>query len=107
MRAGLAASACDWPWSSAAAHVQPGTADRLLGLEWAEWFRGWDYAGWNDWLETGTPVVEAEAIRRATSTGEPLGSAAFLENLERQTGRRLRIGQRGRPRIISPVPFFT
>jgi len=41
---------------------------------------------------------EAEAVRRATRTGEPLGSRGFLAEMERQTGKRLRVLERGRPK---------
>jgi hypothetical protein len=43
------------------------------------------------------PEAESEAVRRATRTGEPLGSRDFISGLERQMGKRLRVGERGRP----------
>ena len=44
------------------------------------------------------PEEECAAVRRATGTGEPLGSPEFLRSLERAAGRRLRVLDRGRPR---------
>ena len=38
-----------------------------------------------------------EHIRKATSTGRPLGSSVFLEILETQLGRLLKPKKRGRP----------
>jgi hypothetical protein len=53
---------------------------------------------WMEILSAGAPDSEVAAVRRATTTGEPLGSTDFLEGLERQAGRRLRVQERGRPR---------
>jgi hypothetical protein len=58
---------------------------------------------WTSWA--GMPRVtapefsggECDAVRRATHTGEPLGSREFVTTLERQAGRRLRVLARGRP----------
>jgi hypothetical protein len=44
------------------------------------------------------PEAESDAVRRATRTGEPLGSREFISGLERQMGRWLHVGERGRPR---------
>ena len=51
VRAGLAESGWDWPWSSALAHVH-GIDDPLMRSDWPQWFRGWDYG----WLE-GLPRI--------------------------------------------------
>lgn len=72
MRAGLVCEAWEWPWSSA--H--------------------------GDWSRTGTECLsdaEADRMRRATRVGEPLGSRAFVMDLERQAGRVLVVMERGRP----------
>ena len=97
VRAGLAPAACDWPWSSALAHVHPRSADPLLAPDWRQWFRGWDHAGWKEWLAAGESGDETEIVRRATLSGQPLGSAEFIADLERQIGRQLKVGPRGRP----------
>ncbi len=96
LRARLVAVPWAWPWSSARAHCSQDVSDVLLD------FRGrqasWDYAGWQASLLTGLADGEIDAVRRATQTGEPLGSPEFLKQLEREAGRRLRVWPRGRPR---------
>lgn len=97
VRAGLVVAADEHLWSSARAHVRA-TADPVLsgelpfgvpaiGREWAEWLRA------------GLPEASIYALRQHTSTGRPLGSRGFVEQLEAQLGRRLlprRPGPRGR-----------
>ena len=46
---------------------------------------------------SGIGQAECDSIRRATHTGEPLGSREFVRQLERQAGRRLQVLARGRP----------
>ena len=101
VRAGLIGVAWEWPWSSALAHVGASATDPLLDPAWADSFPDWDYTGWKEYLEPGLTVEELGAIRRATSVGEPLGSAEFLDNLERLAGKRLRVLARGRPKKAS------
>jgi len=97
MRAGLVAVPWAWPWSSARAHCSKGASDIVL-----DWLSGapddWDYASWQERLLSGLSDSDLDQVRRATQTGEPLGSREFLKQLERQAGRRLRVGERGRPR---------
>jgi len=96
VRAGLVAMPWAWPWSSARAHCSKGASDVLL-----DWRDGalddWHYASWKEGLRSGLSDGELHEVRRATQTGEPLGSQEFLKQLERQAGRRLRVGARGRP----------
>lgn len=93
VRAGLAARALDWPWSSVRAHVEgradplltPGPLGKRLGDGLSRFFD----------LD-----VEAEAqrrLRRAAVTGRPLGAAAWVKALEQATGRSLTDPPRGRP----------
>jgi len=98
VRAGLAARAWEWPWSSARAHAFAGAADPVLHPGWAEYLGYWDAAEWRDILLAGAPEAECCALRRATLAGEPLGSGEFVARLECQLGRRLRVLDRGRPR---------
>ena len=97
VRAGLAARAVDWPWSSVRAHVEgrpdplltPGPVVERLG-NLASFFE---------------VDVEAEALgrlRRATSAGRPLGAAAWIKALEASTGRTLGEPPRGRPARAKP-----
>ena len=94
VRAGIAARAGLYPWSSAAANCgrrkdpllaegggpkpSPEEYSRLLGEE----------------LDEAT----LESLREKTSTGRPLGDEEFLDRIERLLGRRVRPGKPGRPR---------
>ena len=96
VRAGLIVMPWDWPWSSARAHSLEGARDMVLGSNGTR-LDGWDCAGWKDSLLSGLSQGECDSLRRATQTGEPLGSRQFLRQLERQAGRRLEVLSRGRP----------
>jgi hypothetical protein len=61
-------------------------------------FAPWNFGEWKEILSACTSAGESEAVRRATRTGEPLGSREFILGLERRMGKRLRVGDRGRPR---------
>jgi hypothetical protein len=86
-----------WPWSSARAHTLDHVHDPVLDCRWVEYFGRWDYGEWQEILSAGISSGESDSIRRATHTGEPLGSREFVVALERQAGRRLRVMARGRP----------
>ena len=47
-------------------------------------------------IEAGEDEARSMSLRRAESIGRPLGGGAFLEGLERRSGRRLSPGRRGR-----------
>jgi hypothetical protein len=87
----------DWPWSSARAHSLEGTSDLVLDSNRGAHLKSWDYDGWKQGLLLGVSQAECDAVRRATHTGEPLGSREFLRQLERHAGRRLKVLARGRP----------
>jgi len=91
VRAGIAKRAEHWKWSSAHAHVTgtPDSAIRLL--DWLESSEQSNYANFLD--EAGND----DSVRKATSTGRPLGNANFFEILEEQLGRVLKPSKRGRP----------
>lgn len=103
VRAGMAAEATDWPWSSARSHTSPTASDGVLCCDWIEYFRGWNHAEWAEILAAGMTEAERNAVRRSTHTGEPLGSQEYVTTLERKLGRRLRVGGPGRPRK-KPAP---
>jgi putative transposase len=109
VRAGMVRRATDWEWSSARAHCEAGMDDAVLAPGWAEYFGGWNHCEWHDLLggngEGGESWVD---LRRATLTGEPLGSREFVGRLEKMMGRRLQVFDRGRPRKVgknASVPF--
>ena len=102
VRVGLAARA--WEWSSTRAHVGAGRRDEVLDPRWAvDFLHPWHYDEWAEILAAGSEGAESEALRRATRTAEPLGAEEFVMALERQTGRKLRVLARGRPRKIVEV----
>ena len=93
VRAGLAARAIDWPWSSVRAHLEgrpdplltPGPLIERLGQDMEAFF------------ELDVADAAARALRRAASTGRPLGAAAWVKALEASTGRGLTARPPGRP----------
>lgn len=99
VRAGLTARAVDWPWSSVRAHLG-GVADPLLAAAAPRDRLGADMDGFFD-LD-----VEEQAkrkLRRASSTGRPLGAAAWVKTLEAATGRVLAQPPMGRPRLTNRI----
>jgi putative transposase len=95
VRAGLVAEPEKYRWSSAAAHC--GTAPPDEWLEMELWQQYWDAASWREYLAEAGAEAEAEAIRKSTHTGRPLGPPEFIERLERALGRRLTPQKGGRP----------
>jgi putative transposase len=92
VRAGLAAEATDYPWSSARTHA--GLATNSL-LDPKRPFPG-PIGEWADWLGTGLEEQTADRLRANTSTGRPTGSEGHVKDLEIRLGRRLRPRKRGR-----------
>jgi putative transposase len=102
VRAGMAAEAWDWRWSSARAHTSPRVHDELLDWSWAKWMAdtrlgAWSYGDWKASLLVASRPEELDRIRRANKLGEPLGSDEFIRDLEAKAGRRLRVWAQGRP----------
>lgn len=84
VRAGLAATARDWPWSSARAHLT-GRDDDLVEVRPLL-----DQApDWAAFLDGGLRDEEREALRSGERTGRPLGSGDFVAGLEHKLGRPL------------------
>ena len=100
VRAGLATEPSDWAWSSAAAHGGRGAPDACLDM--AAWRQHWSESTWRAFLQQGETEAELRAIRRATHTGRPLGTAEFVRKLESRTQRRLAPQKGGRPRKNVP-----
>ena len=91
VRAGLAARAEDWPWSSARAHLA-GKSDGLLRMQPLKNQVG----DWAAFLDLGLSEAEHAAIRAGERTGRPLGSDAFVAGLEQHLGRVLARQKPGR-----------
>jgi putative transposase len=110
VRAGLVAAAEEYDWSSAAAHCSEKMQD---WLEPDLWRREWTPLAWRDFLSSAGPATDVESarIRSSTHTGRPLGSTAFVRDLEAKLSRRLAARKGGRPRkpreggVQAPLPL--
>ena len=102
VRAGMVAAAEEWPWSSAAAHLQsPACAGEWLQME--IWKKNWSPETWRVALTQGLNEASFQArLAEATRTGRPLGDEGFVELCERQCGTFLRPQKRG-PKAKSNV----
>jgi putative transposase len=98
VRAGLSPVAEAYRWSSAAARIKGYSPLLDLRVWWA------DYTG-AQWLEVLKTTVAEEAFGRrlaeATVRGRPMGAAAFTQELEDLTGRRIEPSKPGRPRKLA------
>lgn len=93
VRAGLVASATQWPWSSVRAHVA-GRSDGLVSLEpLADRLE----AGIGEFFDDDVPEATLSGIRQACATGRPLGAEAWLRSIEVQAGHQFTAARRGRP----------
>jgi putative transposase len=99
VRAGLAANAEEWRWSSARPHlcshddslVKVGP---LLAM----------VADWKCFLESAVREEDLRELRQHGRTGRPLGDEAFLDRLEQMAGRILRPQKGGRPPKLRRIP---
>jgi len=90
VRARLCERAEDWPWSSARAHLAG--QDDGLAIVRPLLDRLGDFAAF---LGGDEDQQASRALRIAETTGRPVGSAAWVEQLERATGRALAPRKRG------------
>jgi putative transposase len=100
VRAGLAANVADYAWSSHG-HFIGHRVDRLItphaqfwGLGNTPFAREASYA---ELIRTGISAVQHQTLVDATLKGWALGDAAFVQELQKRTSRRLTKGQAGRP----------
>ncbi len=100
VRAGLVATAEDYPWSSAKAHVY-GYEDKLL----SSFFLTQEIKDWRAYLAAPDSESELAILRENEKAGRPLGDDIFIMKLERITGKILRRNSRGRPRKSRPTLF--
>jgi putative transposase len=91
VRAGIVRQAEDWRWSSARGHII-GESDALLTQP--DWLEASEREAYR--RHVNEPGDETE-IRRATSTGWPIGGPDFIARLESILKRRLAALPRGRP----------
>ncbi len=85
VRARLVKSPEAWRWSSAAAHLT-GKDDGLVSVKPMLDLIGGP-AQWRKMLASGLDENEAMAIRKAETTGRPLGGSGFIKRLERRLDR--------------------
>jgi len=101
VRAQLAASAAEYPWSSAGHHLGRG-ADALVtdhALYWALGNTPFEReARYRAFLEEATGAADLVRLNASLTKGRPLGGAAFVARLEEQFGVSLAPRPRGRPR---------
>ena len=79
----------DWPWSSAASHVDGRRKDALAEGAWLrEQISGW-VCRWRQHLAEGDDAEFASMLRRHENTGRPLGERPFVERVGAMLGRDL------------------
>jgi putative transposase len=83
VRAGLVSTSADWPWSSVRAHLS-GVDDGLVTVR-PVLDRFPDFAGM---LEVEPTGMEMNAIRRAETSGRPLGSKEWVDGLGLEMAKR-------------------
>jgi putative transposase len=107
VRAGIAADAAAYRWSSARHHLGQAT-DALLtdhALFWSLGNTPFDReAAWRGFLAQPVAPAEVQQITACCLRGWALGSASFLERMKEVAGRRLAPAKRGRPRRYDHVP---
>jgi putative transposase len=96
-RAGIAARATDYQWSSARAHTAHQGNSRILNLP--KWRAAMPPSTWKNILAQDLPQAEAQRIRDKTKLGRPLGNAQFVKDTEKTLGRVLRPKPAGRPKV--------
>ena len=77
VRVNIVERAEDYPWSSAKAHVLR-IRDAILSSE--DWLEESEFNAYREFL-TDEDRNKEDSIRKATSTGRPLGSDEFIEDL--------------------------
>lgn len=108
LRAGIAAEAGAFRWSSARHHLGQAT-DALLTDHALFWSLGNTpferEAAWREFLGQAVAAAEVQQITASCLRGWALGSTGFLERMDGVAGRRLVPAKRGRPRKHEHVPI--
>jgi len=81
LRARLVSEPELWPWSSAAIHCGTNQHHAFLALD--AWRRHWTVTTWREYLGEGEIESKLAVIRQRTHTGRPLGTAEFVQDLEK------------------------
>lgn len=85
VRAKIVAHPEDYPWSSARAHVEHSFDPLIEPSPLIE-----EITDWKAFIHAEGPPETVKRIRRNSVTGRPLGDDAFIDKLEKLTGRKLR-----------------
>lgn len=97
VEAAIVQETTQYEWSSAAFHCGLRT-DPVIDLE-NEWHhRTQQIANWQSWLSYRDSPQRVEQLRNSTARDLPVGSEAFVDEIERRTGQRARPAQMGRPK---------
>jgi putative transposase len=103
LKAGIVKNIDDWEWSSAREHLKKDSQEnKLIQLKDINEFL--KINNWRDYLESESNEEKEKQIKKYTLTGRPLGDNNFIEKLEKQTGKVLRVEKVGRPRKNSRCP---
>ncbi len=104
VRAGIAARAQDYPWSSHGHHIGL-RCDRLITSHALFWELGNTpfarEAAYAEMVQAGINPVQQAALTDATLRGWALGEADFVANLQKRTQRRVSKGAAGRPLSVN------
>ena len=100
VRAGVVAQAADYPWSSYG-HYTGQHIDKLITPHPLLWALGNTpfarEAAYAEWVRGGVSSVQQTALTDSVVSGWALGSAEFVEGLQKKTTRRLTKSAPGRP----------
>jgi putative transposase len=107
VRAALSAVAVDYAWSSHG-HYIGRRVDRVITPHAQFWGLGNTpfarEAAYAELVQSGMGSSQQQALTDATLKGWALGDAAFVQELQKATPRRLTKGQAGRPsRVVAPT----
>jgi putative transposase len=94
VRAGIVKNVEGYVWSSARAHIL-GKKDDAISVK--RWFEESELGTYQAFLRDEDKKVEA-LIRKATSTGRPIGSESFVKKLEKILGLNILPKKAGRPK---------
>ncbi|MDE2416657.1 MAG: transposase [Burkholderiales bacterium] len=100
VRSGLASQAGDYPWSSYS-HYSGQHVDKLISAHPLVWALGNTpfarEAAYTQMVRAGISAVQQKTLTDATLSGWALGSQIFVEELQKNTPRRLTKSRAGRP----------
>lgn len=106
VRAGLAAQAADYPWSSYS-HYTGQRLDKLITPHDLVWGLGNTpfarEAAYAELVAAGIKRDQEVALTEALLSGWALGDADFVADLQQKTSRRVAKGVAGRPRAVSKI----